>query len=155
MKGRIDRDVAEEAARQAWGARELLLRLEFPASQIATRAGIPLGGEHRGDMADRMLESAVTLRMMVKVGTGMGLESLTFDITCGPVASVTLFAEAVRRRSAAIAAGAFEEAALLDAYRSCAAFGGRDEIVRLLHAKGFQIPANWPLLADPTLVEPA
>lgn len=149
MKGRIDRDVAEEAARQAWGARELLLRMGFPAEQIAMTCGVPLGGEQRQAIEDRTLESAVVLRMMVKEGDG--LRSHKFTISCGPVASAPLFAEAVRRRLGGIAAGIFSEADLLRAYNASSAFGGRYEIVSALKAKGFPIPANWELQVAPEL----
>lgn len=149
MKGRIDRDVAEEAARQAWGARELLLRLRFPTEQIALTCGVPLGGEQRQEIKDRTLESAVTLRMMVKEGEG--LRSYKFTITCGPVASASLFAEAVRRRMSAIAAGVFSEADLLRAYNASSAFGGRHEVVAALKAKGFPIPSDWERQVAPEL----
>lgn len=149
MKGRIDRDVADEAARQTWGARELLLRLGFPSAQIAVKCGVPLGGEQRQAIEERTLESAVELRMMVKEGEG--LRSLTFTISCGPVASAPLFAEAVRRRMAGIAGGIFSEGDLLRAYNASAAFGGRHEIVKMLKLRGFQVTADWERQVAPEL----
>jgi hypothetical protein len=151
-KGRIDKDVAEEAARQCWGARELLIRMGFPSDQIGVKAGIPLGVAGGKRLEDRMLESCVELRLLLAKGDGVA--PAIFSVTCGPVPSVALFVEAVRRRVAGIAAGVFSERDLLRAYKVTTAYGARFEIVAALRAKGFPVPATWELDVDPSASGP-
>jgi len=147
-KGRIDKDVAEEAARQCWGARELLIRMGFPPDQIGVKAGVPLGGDHAKRIEDRMLESCVELRMLQGPFLGGAVPAI-FSITCGAVPSVALFVEAVRRRVAAIAAGVHDERDLLRAYKATTAYGARFEIVEALRAKNFPVSATWESDVDP------
>lgn len=147
-KGRIDKDVAEEAARQCWGARELLIRMGFPSEQIGVKAGVPLGVDVGKRIEDRMLESCVELRLLLAKGEGVA--PAIFSITCGAVPSVPLFVEAVRRRAAGIAAGAFSEADLVRAYMVTTAYGARFEIVAALRAKRFPVPATWEVDVDPS-----
>lgn len=160
-KGRIDRDVAEEAARQCWGARELLIRVGLPAEQIGVKAGVPMGVDRGKRIEDRMLESCVELRMLLAVrdvpnahpavwAQGDGAVPSIFSVTCGPVPSVKLFVEAMRRRVAAIAAGLHSESDLLRTYKATTAYGARFEIVAALRAKGFPVSATWESDADPS-----
>lgn len=142
-KGRVEADVADEAARQCWGARELLLRWGFTNEQITMQIGYKAGGaDARKPIAERQLYAVVELteaRDMAKFAKhGAG----RFVIECGPVPSRELFALSVQRRMASIAAGVFSEEQLTAAWHATSAYGGRDEILAELTKRGFAMNAG-------------
>lgn len=143
-KGRVESDVAEEAARQTWAARELLLRLGFAPECIGVKCGVPLGAETDKRIEDRMLQACVELVVL----DGQ-LKRRMFQITCAPVPSAAIFVDAMKRRALAIQGGVYTEAELLRAYKASAAYEGRHEIVVALVNKGFPVPQEWERAITP------
>lgn len=145
-KGRVEADVADEAARQCWGARELLLRWGFPNEQITLQLGHKAdGAEGRKPIAERQLYAVVELveprdaAKFAKYGVGR------FVIECGPCPSRELFALSVQRRMASIAGGVFSEEQLAAAWRATDAYLGRVEIMAELAKRGFAMNADAEL----------
>lgn len=138
MKGRVDADVAMEAARQAWGARELLLRLGFTPASIVIGLALPIGSTQHGKaVADRQLQCCVKLKM-----PGMP----DFIIGCGPIPSPDLLHTAVKQTFARVASGEVAEKKLRAEFHATNAWAGREEIVANLRVAGH--PASLTTLVD-------
>lgn len=134
MKGRVDRDVADEAARQAWGARELLLRLGFAPTQVTVQVGVPFGAEQDKPVAERQLHAFVLLQVADASSTD---GARLFQIDCGVIPAAKLFGEVFRQRMQAIAGGVHTESSLQRAYEVTNAYQAREEIRALLIRRGF------------------
>lgn len=135
MKGQVDADVADETCRQAWGARELLLRWGFAAEQVQICTGYPMGEEyaHR-PLEQRPMQAFVQLCDERLAGDGK------FRIACGPLGvRKQEWGARMLTHLNAIAAGVYDEALLHKQYQHTNAWIGRDDIAAALRAKGIEL----------------
>lgn len=130
MKGRVDADVALEAARQAWGARELLLRLGVPQEAVRITSAVSVGKDQTLPLEQRPLLAAVQLVDGIR---------RPFTIECGPCVSKTVFLEACRVYFGRIAEGELTEEQLAREFHLTSAWIGREEIVEALRKNGHPV----------------
>lgn len=120
MKGRVDADIAREAAFQAWAARELLLRLRRDNSLI----DIAIAAERTDDRG----------HFVAVVGRHPKARDLV--IGCGFSPNVLLFERERDQLFAAVRSGALDERKLLERFRQSGAWQNRESIMGSLDSYG-------------------
>ena len=139
MKGRVDEDVADEAILQCWGAREVLLRLGYPAEQVVLAVGVRHGAGEDRPVEDRTPFAVVQLRWA-------GMPS--FNIECGPAGlPKRKFFRRLRTYMTDIGLGTHSEETLARRFSRTSAYLGRVELIASLRKAGFPVPT--PSNIDP------
>lgn len=128
MKGEVELDVALEAARQAWGARELLMRLGFGNDQLTITTG-------------RIAEASglLVLHAVVQILDPTKPVSSAFYIDCGAIPTTALFGHAVQRFFDRVGSGTVAEATLRREFEATNAWIGREEIVARIQSHGYPV----------------